>query len=191
MTRSGAIARSGCAFGAMLALASCISAERSADASARGAEEFVRIAEVLTSPRCLNCHPAGNAPRQGDEGRVHDFRVTRGPDDHGAPSLTCSTCHQETNQEESGVPGAPHWQLAPLAMAWEGLSDGELCRALLDPARNGGRSAADLLQHMTQDTLIQWAWEPGGVRTPPPLAREEFHELVRQWVARGSACPPG
>ena len=76
-------------------------------------------------------------------------------------------------------------------MAWEGLSDGELCRALLDPARNGGRSAADLLQHMTQDTLIQWAWEPGGVRTPPPLAREEFHELVRQWVARGSACPPG
>ena len=56
------------------------------------------------------------------------------------PGLTCSTCHQEANQEESGVPGAVHWHLAPLRMGWEGLSDGELCRALLDPFKNGGRT---------------------------------------------------
>jgi hypothetical protein len=179
------------ALGALVALAGCSSAERRAleGSAPQGAEEFTRIAQVLKSPRCLNCHPAGNAPRQGDERRVHDFGVTRGPDDHGVPGLTCSTCHQDANQEESGVPGALHWHVAPLRMGWEGLSDADLCRALLDPYKNGGRNIDDLVHHMTEDALIKWAWAPGGQRTPPPIERAEFYDLVRSWAAQGAACP--
>jgi hypothetical protein len=186
-----ALAGRACAFGALFLLAGCIGAERKApqDPSTGGGEEFTRIAQVLKSPRCLNCHPAGDSPHQGDEARVHDFRVTRGPADRGVPGMNCSTCHQDKNQESSGVPGASHWQLAPLAMAWEGLSDVELCRALLDRSKNGGRSVADLVHHMSEDALVKWAWEPGGKRTPPPIARDEFNELVRAWAAKGAACP--
>jgi hypothetical protein len=103
--------------------------------------------------------------------------------------MTCNTCHQQSNQESSGVPGAPHWQLAPLSMAWEGLSDAELCRALLDQSKNGGRTVADLVHHMTEDALVKWGWEPGGQRTRPPIAHEEFLTLVRTWAERGATCP--
>jgi hypothetical protein len=180
-----------CALGALMLLAACTATkrEKSADASTSGAAEFTRIARVLKSPRCINCHPAGDSPHQGDEARVHDFRITRGLADRGAPGLNCSTCHQESNQESSGVPGAHHWQLAPLSMAWEGLSDAELCRTLLDQSKNGGRSVADLVHHMTEDPLVKWGWAPGGQRTPPPIAHEEFLELVRAWAERGAGCP--
>src|SRR5262249_11107176 len=33
-------------------------------------------------------------------------------------------------------PGPPDWHLAPLSMAWEGLSDGALCRVIKDPRHN-------------------------------------------------------
>ena len=186
-----AYAAHACNLAAMLVLVSCSGTEPRASngAAQRGAEEFTPIAQVLKSPRCLNCHPVGNAPRQGDERRLHDFGVTRGPDDHGAPGLTCDGCHQDANQEESGVPGARNWHLAPLRMGWEGLTDSELCRVLLDPYKNGGRSVADIVHHITEDPLINWAWQPGGERTPPPIPRTEFNELVRSWAAKGAACP--
>jgi hypothetical protein len=188
MNPSNAAARAGGA-SALILLAACAwtSGKPSADAQHPGA--FTRIAEVLKSPRCINCHPAGNSPHQGDEARVHDFGITRGPADRGAPGMRCDTCHQETNQESSGVPGTRHWQLAPLSMAWEGLSDPELCRAVLDRSKNGGRSVDDLVHHMTEDALVQWAWEPGGQRKPPPVARDEFLELVRAWAASSAECP--
>jgi hypothetical protein len=183
---------SACALAALLVLASCTGTERRAaqGGSPQGAEEFTRIAQVLKSPRCINCHPAGNSPHQGDEARVHDFGVTRGPADRGAPGMNCSTCHRERNQEASGVPGASHWQLAPLSMAWEGLSDTELCRVLLERSKNGGRTLADLVRHMTDDALVKWAWAPGGERAPPPIAHEEFLELIDAWATKGAACPP-
>jgi hypothetical protein len=74
-------------------------------------------------------------------------------------------------------------------MGWEGLSDGELCRAVKDPKRNGGRSIASIEKHMTSDALVQWAWNPGG-RSVPPLSQADFHQTVRQWAASGAACPP-
>jgi hypothetical protein len=186
MSKSQPIARL-LALGVLVVLVGCKATERAPPATE--AAEFTRIAQVLKSPRCINCHPAGNSPHQGDEARVHDFRVTRGADNKGAPGLNCTTCHQESNQESSGVPGAPHWQLAPLSMAWEGLSDAELCRALLDRSRNGGRSVDDLVHHMVDDALVRWAWDAGAQRAAPPMAREEFLDLVRAWAAKGGACP--
>ncbi len=37
-----------------------------ADPAARSAALFVELGKVLTHPRCLNCHPSGDRPRQGD-----------------------------------------------------------------------------------------------------------------------------
>lgn len=149
---------------------------------------WARMAEVLRHPRCLNCHPSGDAPRQTDARHLHRMLVTRGPDDRGAPAMRCQTCHQTVNTAEGRVPGAPHWHLAPRPMGWEGLGDGELCRSIKDPARNGGRSLAALVQHMTADALVQWAWNPG-TRSAPPVSQFDFHEAVKRWAATGAACP--
>jgi hypothetical protein len=160
------------------------------DAAKREESEraFARIAEVLRHPRCMNCHPAGDAPRQTDDRHLHRMLVARGPDDRGTPTMRCATCHQTVNTADGQVPGAPHWHLAPRSMGWEGLSDGALCRALKDPKRNGNRSLPSLVQHMTSDALVQWAWNPGA-RSLPPLSQHEFHETVKRWAATGAGCP--
>ncbi len=157
---------------------------------------FSRIATVLKSPQCMNCHTdaAHPFPRQGDDRHRHLFNVMRGPSDAGAPGLHCGTCHQDKNNAASGVPGAPGWHLAPLSMAWEGLSDGEICRAILDPTRNGQRNAAALADHLTHDALVNWAWAPGTdhngrPRTPPPITHEELNRTVERWFATGASCP--
>jgi hypothetical protein len=149
---------------------------------------FARLAEVLRHPRCLNCHPSGDAPRQTDDRHLHRMLVMRGPDGRGTPAMRCPTCHQTVNTADGRVPGAPHWHLAPRAMGWEGLDDGALCRALKDPKKNGGRSVDALVKHMTGDALVQWAWNPGA-RTAPPVSQFDFHEAVRRWAATGAACP--
>jgi hypothetical protein len=155
----------------------------------RSAAAFRKVAEVLRHPRCMNCHPAGNFPRQGDRRSPHMMGVIRGADDHGVVGMRCSTCHSDQNVDE--VPGAPHWALAPLSMAWEGLSDTELADSLKDPARNGQRDLEKLYDHMANDKLVAWAWNPGGSRLPPPISHAEFARLVREWIDTGAVSPRG
>jgi hypothetical protein len=47
------------------------------DPAARSTAYFTELGKVLTSPRCLNCHPAGDRPRQGDTARLHQPPVER------------------------------------------------------------------------------------------------------------------
>jgi hypothetical protein len=155
-----------------------------------GMAAFERVATVLESPRCLNCHPRSDRPSQGDDGRAHLMNVQRGASDTGLPAMGCAGCHQEANNDRAGVPGAPHWRLAPRSMGWTGLSRGELCRTLLDRSKNGGRSVAALVTHMTSDRLVLWAWQPGGGRTPPPLAIDHLKLALKAWVEAGTPCPP-
>ena len=150
---------------------------------------FEPIYQVLTSPRCMNCHTVTNFPRQGDERRRHDQLVMRGEENHGVPTLHCETCHQDSNVADGAVPGAPHWGLAPLSMAWEGLNPAQLCTNLKDTQLNGERELDDLLQHMTQDALVLWAWTPGGGRNTPPLSNADFVAAVTAWVEAGGPCP--
>src|SRR5260370_22293189 len=96
-----------------------------ADPAARSAAMFVELGKVLTDPRCVNCHPAGDRPRQGEQGRLHQPPVERGADGHGLPAMRCSNCHQEKNFDPARMPGHPHCQLAPREMAWEGKSLGD------------------------------------------------------------------
>src|SRR6186713_618675 len=80
-----------------------------ADTGARSAAMFTELGKVLTHPRCVNCHPAGDRPRQGDERRLHQPPVARGMDGHGTETMRCSTCHQAANYEPGRVPGHPEW----------------------------------------------------------------------------------
>jgi hypothetical protein len=148
-----------------------------------------KISDVLTHPRCLNCHQL-NTPLQGDSRRIHVPPVVRGADNMGVGTMRCHNCHNDSgNNRLSGVPGAPHWQLAPVSMLWQGLSTGDLCRMLKDPERNGKRTPEALVEHMETEHLVLWGWNPGGKREPIPLPHQDFIEQMQTWVAGGAACP--
>src|SRR6266700_1952178 len=96
---------------------------------ADGLAAWQRVYSVLTTPRCINCHTATNYPQQGDDRHRHFANVVRGPDGKGVPVLQCVTCHQESNADSTGVPGAHDWHLAPLSMSWQDPSDDVLSSA--------------------------------------------------------------
>jgi len=149
-----------------------------------------KISSVLTHPRCLNCHQL-NAPLQTDRPRVHVPAVVRGDDNMGVGPMRCPNCHSDRgNNQGTSVPGAPHWQLAPASMVWQGLSTGDLCRMLKDPARNGNRTPEALVEHVETEPFVLWGWNPGGRREPVPLPHKDFVEQMKVWAAGGAACPP-
>jgi hypothetical protein len=159
------------------------------DPAKRSVALFTELGKVLTHPRCVNCHPAGDRPRQGDEGRLHQPPVDRGADGHGLAAMRCPICHQQANFEPGRVPGHPEWHLAPREMAWEGKTLAEICVQIKDPKRNGNRSLADLIHHIGADTLVGWAWSPGFGRRPAPGTQQEAGALAEAWVKTGAACP--
>jgi hypothetical protein len=160
-----------------------------ADAQQRSAAMFTELSKVLTHPRCVNCHPAGDRPHQTDLGRPHQPPVWRGKDGHGLAAMRCSICHQGANFEAARVPGHPEWHLAPREMAWEGKTLGQICAQIKDPVRNGGRKLQDLVHHIGEDTLVGWAWAPGFGRRPAPGTQKEAGALVEAWVKTGAVCP--
>jgi hypothetical protein len=161
------------------------------DTAARSVALFTEAGKVLTSQRCVNCHPAGDRPLQGEAGRLrlHQPPVTRGADGHGTPAMRCNTCHQGANFDAAGVPGHPHWHLAPQSMAWQDRTLAQICTQIKDPARNGGRSLAQLHEHMATDTLVGWAWAPGHGREPAPGTQKVFGALIEEWIKTGAICP--
>ena len=159
------------------------------DPVARSAAYFTELGKVLQSPRCLNCHPAGDRPSQGDAMRPHQPPVFRGPDGMGLVSMRCNTCHKAANFDPGRVPGHPAWHLAPIEMAWQGKTLHQICEQIQDPKRNGGRTPEDLIDHIGVDTLVGWAWAPGPGRTPAPGTQKIAGALVKAWVESGTACP--
>ncbi len=153
---------------------------------------FLQVYRALTSPRCQNCHPAGDAPLQGDDSHVHLQNVKRGKDGHGVYGMRCDTCHQAANIPGAHLPpGNPKWSLPSPEhkMVFVGRSAGELCRQIKDPKQNGGRSLEALLDHISNDDLVGWGWTPGEGRTVPPLSRSETVAQLKIWIDGGAACP--
>ena len=163
--------------------------ESIADKSARSVALFAEAGKVIQHPRCVNCHPAGDRPMQGNDSHPHQPLVVRGADGLGAIGMRCTTCHGPANFDPGGVPGHPLWHVAPIEMAWAGKSLGEICEQIKDPKRNGGKSMEELIHHMAEDTLVGWGWAPGGDREPAPGTQKEFGELIRAWAETGAACP--
>lgn len=163
------------------------------DKAARSRALFAEIGKVLTHPRCMNCHPAGNQPLQGAEHRIHYPPTGRaGPDFFGA---ACSTCHSDRNVKIyaqasfQSIPGHPRWGLAPLSMAWQGKSLAEICIQIKDKSRNGGRDLKLLQEHVAKDDLVAWAWNPGEGREPAPGSQEQAGQLLQAWIDSGAECP--
>jgi hypothetical protein len=150
---------------------------------------FTEASRVLLHPRCANCHPSGDVPLQY-QGRLHDPPVLRGPEDRGVVGMECSSCHQDRNLELARVPGAPNWHVAPLSMAWAGRDAPAVCEQIKDPARNGGKSLAQIVDHSQHDLLVAWGWAPGGEREPAPGSQAQFGALVAAWAESGAECPP-
>lgn len=150
---------------------------------------FVEAGEVLLHPRCINCHPAGDVPLQGETGQLHEPPVVRGRGGLGVVGMECRTCHFGDNFDPAGVPGAPQWHLAPRKMAWQGLTLGEICEQIKDPKRNGNRTLDEIVEHMSEDPLVAWGWAPGAGLEPVPGTQEEFGVLIRRWVKTGAECP--
>jgi hypothetical protein len=167
-----------------------------ADRAARSQQLFLEAAKVITHPRCMNCHPAGEHPLQGDDSHEHQPVAFGGEAGDGIPGLVCGTCHSDRNvtlmsreARYRSIPGHPRWMLAPKEMAWQGKSLQDICQQLKDPARNGGRSLTLLHEHLAKDDLVAWAWKPGAGRNPAPGSQEELGALVQAWIDTGAVCP--
>ena len=74
-------------------------------------------------------------------------------------------------------------------MAWIGLSPSELCATIKSKKANGGRDFAALLEHVSEDKLVLWGWNPGGGRAPVSVPHEELVAKFKQWAAAGGPCP--
>jgi hypothetical protein len=159
------------------------------DANERSLALFGEAAKVITHPRCVNCHPAGDRPLQGEDGHPHLPLVVRGADGHGAVGMNCTNCHGPANYDPARVPGHILWHVAPIEMAWAGKSLGEICQQIKDPKRNGGKTMKELVHHMAEDSLVGWGWNPGAGREPAPGTQKEFGALVAAWAESGAVCP--
>ncbi len=152
---------------------------------------FNKMMDVLTHQRCMNCHPSDDVPKQGEDSHPHRFGITRA---NGLSATNCNTCHQSSNNDYSGVPGAPEWALAPHSMRWEGLSRIQIAKSMMNKENNGGRSPDDIMHHLTEHELVLWAWQPGvnaagEARELPPVSKEEYIAAVKKWIELGAEIP--
>jgi mono/diheme cytochrome c family protein len=160
------------------------------EAGARAA--FLAVYPVFMHPRCVNCHPAGDVPLEGEDSRIHAQNVKRGPDGRGRYALKCANCHQSANVAGQNMPpGTPDWRMPPpgTPMVFEGRTPAELARQLKDPIQNGGKTLEDLIRHVSGDPLVLWGWDPGDGRNKPPLSHAEFARVFREWIEKGAASP--
>lgn len=152
---------------------------------------FATVYNVLMSPRCMNCHPAGDIPLQGDDSHLHTMGPKRGVDGKGVYAMKCSNCHQETNTPGLHTPpGHPDWHLPPadMKMVFEGKSASELAKQLIDKKQNGDKDIKKLMEH-ADDGLVLAAWNPGEGRTLPPVSHAEFKKAWLTWLQTGAYAP--
>ena len=187
---------SGCV---MLALVAC--AERRAAVetpaqtpNAAGLVAFDTVRRVLQDPRCQNCHPAGDAPLQGDDSHVHAQNVHRGAEGRGNVGEECTTCHGPANPPSAYGPHVPpgnekswHMPSPEMKLVFAGVAPRALCEQLKDPTRNGGKDMAALRAHL-DDPLVAWGWSPGFGRTPVRVPRDQFLAAWDTWARAGAPC---
>jgi mono/diheme cytochrome c family protein len=159
--------------------------------SVASVDAFMKVYKVLMSPRCMNCHPSGDMPLQGDDNHLHAMSPQRGKDGKGLYAMKCSNCHQPENTP--GVhtpPGNPNWHLPPAdtKMVFQGKTPHELAKQLIDPKRNGHKNMAKLIAH-ADDGLVLAGWNPGEGRTLPPMSHDEFKKAWLAWIKNGAYAP--
>jgi hypothetical protein len=159
--------------------------------SVESVKAFEKVYAVLMSPRCMNCHPAGDVPLQGDDSHLHAMLPKRGTDGKGVYAMKCMNCHQPTNTPGLHTPpGNPNWHLPPadMKMVFEGRSPYELAKQLVDPEQNGHKDIKKLIEH-ADDDLVLAGWNMGEGRTLPPLSHAEFKKAWITWLKTGAYAP--
>ena len=170
--------------------------------TAEGLEAWSRIYEVVSHPRCSNCHtgesdrPMWSGPSYGKP-RPHGMNIQAGASRIGAEYIQCSTCHTTKDEDWDNANSMPHsaprvamfWQLAPVEADWFGKSTIDICEQLRDPARNGDRDMLELAEHLDHDLILHWAWSPGGGREPAPYSLQEHIDDILVWGVAGMPCP--
>ncbi|MFB0495292.1 mono/diheme cytochrome c family protein [Mucilaginibacter sp. OAE612] len=152
---------------------------------------FKQVYTVLMSARCMNCHPSGNIPLQGDDNHLHTMFPKRGVDGKGVYAMKCANCHQPTNT--SGLhtpPGNPNWHLPPadMKMVFQGRTPRQLAKQIIDPKQNGHKDMQKLIAH-ADDGLVLWAWKPGEGRKLPPMSHAAFKKAWLTWLKTGAYAP--
>jgi hypothetical protein len=154
-------------------------------------QAFMEVYKVLMSPRCMNCHPAGDSPLQGDDSHVHTMLPKRGKDGKGVYAMKCANCHQPENIPGlHKPPGNPNWHLPPsdMKMVFEGRTPRQLAKQLIDPKQNGHKSKQQLLEH-AHDALVLAGWDMGEGRAAPPMSHDEFVKVWTTWITKGAYAP--
>lgn len=148
---------------------------------------FMDAYRVFMHPRCMNCHPAGDIPLQGDDSHLHAQGVKRGKDGKGVYAGKCSNCHQPQHVPGDHMPpGAENWHLPPAdkKMVFEGKSPRELAMSFKD--NKFIDFAKDMVHHVEHEPLVLASWTYG---TRPPLTHAEFVAKVKEWIAKGAVIP--
>jgi len=152
---------------------------------------FEKVYAVLMSPRCMNCHPAGDIPLQGDDSHLHQMSPKRGKDGKGIYAMKCSNCHQlENTPGLHSPPGHPEWHLPPadMKMVFEGRTAHQLAKQLVDPKQNGNKDLQKLIEH-ADDGLVLTGWKPAQGLKLPPLSHKEFKKAWITWLENGAYAP--
>lgn len=162
---------------------------------AKGIEVWNNIYQVLSHPRCVNCHVPDDRPRWSGKSygktKVHGMNVQATETRKGMPGQQmCLTCHTKTNSDTPhGPPGAEVWMLAPIEMDWWGKSSQALCEIVKDPSKTGNRDIKAFANHISHDPLVAWGWKPGSDREPAPFSADKTVAMLGQWLALGLPCP--
>ncbi|WP_051621250.1 hypothetical protein [Leeuwenhoekiella sp. MAR_2009_132] len=154
-------------------------------------EAFKKVYSVLMHPRCMNCHPSGDIPLQGDDSHLHGMSPQRGEDGKGVYAMKCANCHQNENTPgKHAPPGNPEWHLPPadMKMIFQGRTANELAKQLIDKSKNGNKSIKDLIAH-AEDTLVKAGWHPAEGLSLPPMSHAEFKEAWITWLKTGAYAP--
>jgi hypothetical protein len=189
-TRSWFVACGVAALG--VAFSQCGTTRIDAAQQAAGERAFATVYRVLQHPRCMNCHPVGRVPLQGEASLPHAQNVVGGDEGKGVFAMKCANCHFEQNGTSPHTPpGAPNWHLpkASMPLVFQGKSQAQLAAQLQDRAQNGGKSIEEVFDHMAEDKLVLWGWDPGPGRNPVDVPHAELVAALRTWIDAGCPIP--
>lgn len=159
--------------------------------SVASVKAFTAVYKVLMSPRCMNCHPQGDIPLQGDDSHLHTMFPKRGVEGKGVLAMKCANCHQPANTPGLHTPpGNPNWHLPPadMKMVFEGKTPRQLAKQLVDPNMDGHKDMKKLIEH-ADDGLVKAGWNPGEGRSLPPMSHAAFKKAWLTWLSTGAYAP--